>query len=83
MISGLYFQQTPDHLRPKRKPDASSNRGVKGSNKLRTGVYAEASEAEHYFKRKVLPKIEAARKAGHIVRFMNGRWLINGAVLEV
>ncbi|BAN92315.1 hypothetical protein X534_gp04 [Ralstonia phage RSB3] len=83
MISGLYFNAMPEHKKPRRaQSEASRNRGIKGSMRDTSGVYAKAEEAAHYFKRKVLPKIEAARKRGEVVRFVNGRWFINGKQLE-
>lgn len=83
MIQGIYFNAMPDHLKPKRaKCPATSNRALKGSDRDTSGRYAVAEEAHHYFKRKVLPKIEAARKRGDVVRFLNGRWTINGQVIE-
>lgn len=84
MIQGIYHTHTPEHLKPKRNPcPASSNRAVRGSERDGSGVYAKAHEPEHYFKRKVLPLIEAARKRGDMVRFFAGRWTINGHPLEV
>ena len=79
MIQAMYFQNTPAHKLPKRAVAAGSdNRGIKGSAKDRSGRYALANEAQHYFKRKVLPKLEAARKRGDMVRFSNNTWTING-----
>lgn len=84
LTQDIYFNATPDHLKPKRaKCMAASNRALKGSLRDTSGVYAKGEDAAHFFKRKVLPAIEAARKAGHVVRFMNGGWLINGNPLEV
>jgi hypothetical protein len=84
MIQAIYFQHMPAHLRPKRaKCEAQANRACRGSERDTSGVYAKANEPEHYFKRKVLPVIEAARKRGDIVRFVGNSWLINGHPLEV
>jgi len=83
MIQSLYFNAMPDHLKPKREAGASSNRALKGSDRDNSGRYAVAKDAEHYFKRKVLPKIEAARARGDVVRFINGRWYINNQPLKV
>lgn len=79
MIQSIYFQNMPAHKKPARADSGgASNKGLRGSQRDRSGVYAVAKEAHHYFKRKVLPKIEAARKRGDIVRMVNGTWTING-----
>lgn len=59
------------------------NRAVRGSDKLRTGVYAEASKGTSWFRTKVLPIIEKHRAMGDIVRFASGVWYVNGSQLEV
>jgi len=84
MIQSIYFSRMPDHLKPARAPGGgASNRGLRLSERDTTGVYAKAREAEQFFKRRVLPRIEAARRRGDMVRFLNGVWSINGQPLKV
>lgn len=73
------------HTRARRTLDGSPahNRGLRTCDKLRTGVYAETSKGSHWFRTKMLPLIERHRKAGDIVRFIQGAWHVNGARLEV
>ena len=83
-IQSIYFQNMPAHKRPaKIKSEAERNEGIKGSRRDRSGRYALADKAQHFFKRKVLPLIEAARKRGDVVRMHNGVWTINGAPLAL
>ena len=73
MISGLYFHNTPAHMRPARaKCEATRNRAISAGMRSHSGRYAEAKQAEARFKVKVLPRIEQARKRGDIVSF-NGK----------
>lgn len=84
MIQSIYFTNTPEHARPVSEScPAMSNKALRGSMRNTTGVYAVAGEPEHFFKRKVLPLIEAARKRGDMVRFVGSIWTINGQPLEV
>lgn len=84
MIQSIYFQHTPEHLKPKRPAcPASSNRAVRNSERDASGAYAKAREGTHYFKRRVLPRIEAARKRGDLVCVVAGSWFVNGLPLEV
>lgn len=59
------------------------NRAVRGSDRLRTNVYAEASKGTTWFRTRVLPVIEKHRAAGDVVRFVAGVWQVNGSQLEV
>lgn len=59
------------------------NRAVRGSNRLRTNVYAEASKGTHFFRTKVLPLIERHRLSGDVVRLVDGVWHVNGSQLVV
>lgn len=66
-----------------RKYGPHMNRPVRASDRDTSGVYAKAEDAAHFFKRKLLPAIEAARKTGQLVRLVDGSWHVNGRPLEV
>lgn len=84
MIQSIYFANMPDHLRPARNPcPATSNRAVRLGMRDASGSYAKSDDTDHFFKHKVLPLIEAARRRGDIVRFLDGWWIVNGKRLGV